>query len=91
MSERSIGVVEGASAALVGAGIVTLALFPLALPLIALTGVALMPFIVVGLALVLIAVPPLLVARWLRRRAWRPRPASSQTDRARAALLGTCG
>jgi hypothetical protein len=60
-----------ASAALVGAGIGPLALFPLALPLIALTVVPLVPFLVIALAFGLVVAvldAPLVVARWLRRR-----------------------
>jgi membrane protein implicated in regulation of membrane protease activity len=57
------------SALLAGAGILTLALFPLAIPAIALTVVALVPFLAVGLAFGVLAAPPLLVARRLGRRA----------------------
>src|SRR6266480_2683348 len=75
MKGGSIDLVEGASAALVGGGIVTLALFPLALPLIALTVVALIPLLVIALAfglVVAVLAAPLLAARWLRRRMGRP-------------------
>jgi hypothetical protein len=48
-------VVEGAVGALVGIGILILALFPLAIPLIALTAVALLPLLVPVLALALVA------------------------------------
>jgi hypothetical protein len=47
--------VEGGSVALVGLGALMLALFPLAIPLIALTTVALIPFLVVALAIGLAA------------------------------------
>lgn len=68
------------SAALAGAGILTVALFPLALPLIALTTVvaiafALMAVVAAGIVAV-VAGPPVLVIRWLARpagRAWLSR------------------
>jgi hypothetical protein len=53
-ANESIGVVEGESAASAGAGMVTLAVCPLAIPLIALTAVALIPFFVAGLAIGLV-------------------------------------
>jgi hypothetical protein len=63
----SIDIVEGASGVLVGAGIVTMALFPLALPLIALIVVAALPLLLVALAVALIvavvAAPILLLRR----------------------------
>ena len=68
MNGRSIGVLEGISAVLTGGGVLSFALFPLAIPLIALTAVALLPLLVVGLALAILAAPPLLAVRWLRRR-----------------------
>jgi hypothetical protein len=62
----------------VGGGILTIALFPLALPIIALTAIALLPFLLVPLAAGLVAaivVVPVLVARGLWRRATgAPRP-----------------
>ena len=69
MNGRSIGILEGVSAVLTGGGVLSFALFPLAIPLLALTAVALLPFLVFGLALAILAAPPLLAARWLRRRA----------------------
>jgi hypothetical protein len=55
----------------VGGGIVTMALFPLALPLIALTAIAVLPLLLIALVPVLlvaaVALPILLV-----RRLWRP-------------------
>jgi hypothetical protein len=64
-------VIEGASRVLVGGGVVTLGLFPLALPLILLLVAAAIPFIVLGLGLALVvavlAAPLLLVRRALRR------------------------
>ena len=74
-SHRSIEVVSGTSVGLVGIGIVTIALFPLALPILILTAVSLIPFLVPVLALGIvgaaIAVPVMLVrrlARWTARR-----------------------
>jgi uncharacterized membrane protein len=78
----SIGVVEGTSAALVGIGVLVLALFPLAIPLLALTAVALIPLLVPVLALALVgavlAAPALLVKRLSRHRrdALRTHPAN---------------
>ena len=69
--QEKLEVIEGASRVLVGGGVVTLALFPLALPLIVLTVVAAVPFVVLGLGLALVAAilatPVLLVRRALRR------------------------
>jgi hypothetical protein len=47
-------------------GVVTAALFPFALPLIALTAVSLLPFLVVPLAIAVVAIPFLLVRRLVR-------------------------
>jgi hypothetical protein len=59
---------------LVGGGIITMALFPLAIPLLALTAVAVIPLLVIplvgGLVAALVAVPVLLV-RGLARRVLR--------------------
>jgi hypothetical protein len=55
----------------VGGGIITIALFPLAIPIIALTAVALLPFALVPLVAALAAavvMPPVLLARGLARR-----------------------
>jgi hypothetical protein len=47
-----------------------------------LTAVALIPFLVVGLALAVVAAPPLLMMRWLRRRArGAPRPTDAPERR----------
>jgi membrane protein implicated in regulation of membrane protease activity len=78
--------VDGVSAALVGGGIVTMALFPLALPIIALTLVALLPLVVIGLALGLIAaviVLPVLLIRHLVRQFPSRRPKAAPRDRRR--------
>ena len=64
-------VADELSAWAVGAGIVTMALFPFALPILVLTGVALLPFLLVplgaGLAVAAVAVPALLVRGLVRR------------------------
>jgi Flp pilus assembly protein TadB len=63
--------VEGTAAANTGLGALTLAFFPLAIPAIALTAVALIPVVVLGLAVglvVAIAAAPLVVVRSLGRR-----------------------
>ena len=59
--------VQGAFAAGTGLGIVTMALFPLAIPLLALTAVALVPLLMIPLIGGLIA-GPFLLLRWLLRR-----------------------
>ncbi len=69
----------------------TFALFPLAIPLIALTVVALLPFLVVGIALAILAAPPLLAARWLRRRAGGDRAGSRRTSEGIEAGKATTG
>jgi hypothetical protein len=74
-------VVDGVSGALVGGGIVTMALFPLALPILALTAVALLPLVLIGLAAGLVGAilaAPILLVRRLARRARRP--AASEAD-----------
>jgi hypothetical protein len=69
------------SAWAVGGGIVTAALFPLAIPILALTAVAALPLALAGgLAAALLALP-VLVARGLVRRAsagWRSRSAAAR-------------
>jgi hypothetical protein len=59
------------SAWAVGGGIITAAVFPLALPILALTGVAMLPFVVVPLAValaaLLVALPALTVRSLVRR------------------------
>lgn len=63
--------VDEASGWLVGGGILTIALFPLALPLLLLTAAVALPFLVIPLVGVLIvavvAAPILLLRRLLRR------------------------
>jgi membrane protein implicated in regulation of membrane protease activity len=64
------GLADELSAWLVGGGILTMALFPLALPIIALTAVAAIPLVLVALALGLVAAvvaAPILLLRRLRR------------------------
>jgi hypothetical protein len=74
------------SAWAVGGGIITAAVFPLALPILALTAVARLPFVVVALAALLVALPALTVRSLVRRaramagtaRAAGPAPAPAQ-------------
>ncbi len=89
-AKSSIDVVEGVSGVLVGAGIITFALFPLALPLIALTAVAVIPFLLpvlaVGLVVAIIALPLLVVRRLRRRRATRAGRRVGSAESSRPAL-----
>ena len=70
--------VDGTLAVAAGAGIVTLALFPLAIPILALTAAALIPLLLIPLAGGLIAAPFLLLRR-LFRRAAVPVPVKGET------------
>jgi membrane protein implicated in regulation of membrane protease activity len=63
----SADLVDGTLAAATGVGILTVALCPLAIPIVALTMVALLPLLIIPLAAGLIALPVLLL-RWLFRR-----------------------
>jgi hypothetical protein len=69
----------------VGIGIVATALFPLAIPIVALTAVALLPLlapvVALGLAAALVALP-IAVARAVGRWALRARSRASATERA---------
>jgi hypothetical protein len=73
-------VVDGTLAAATGLGILTTVLFPLAIPVIALTAVALIPLLLIPLAVGIVAAPFLLVRRLFRRAdaplkataAWEP-------------------
>jgi uncharacterized membrane protein YhaH (DUF805 family) len=60
----------------VGAGIITVALFPLAIPIVALTAVALLPLlvplVVIGVLAGIVAAPVLLVRRLRGRRGSGP-------------------
>jgi hypothetical protein len=61
---------EEASAWAVGGGIITMALFPLALPILLLTAAAVIPLLLLGLAVALVVgvvAGPLLLLRRLRR------------------------
>jgi hypothetical protein len=64
---------DGTLAFAAGAGIVTLALFPLAIPIVGLTAVALIPLLIplllIPLAVGLVAAPFLLLRRLFRRAA----------------------
>jgi hypothetical protein len=65
----------------VGGGIITVALFPLALPIIALTAIAILPLLLIvlvpALLIAAVAVPILLVKRLVRLRAPQPSARSS--------------
>jgi hypothetical protein len=61
--------IDGTLGLLVGGGIVTMALFPLAIPLLALTAVALIPLLLIPLAAGLVAAPFLLLRRLFRTAA----------------------
>jgi hypothetical protein len=61
---------------LVGLGLLTFAIFPLALPVLVLVAASLLPFAVVGLLMVGIVVLPLRLARVVRR-GWSGRSGSA--------------
>jgi membrane protein implicated in regulation of membrane protease activity len=69
-------VIDEVSKWTVGAGILTVALFPLAIPIVALTAIALLPLLVpliaIGVLAAMVAAPVWLVRRLLRRRSSRP-------------------
>jgi hypothetical protein len=67
-----MGVGEYWMAWLVGGGLVTLVLFPLSIPIIALTVVAVLPLLAIPLALAVVAAPVLVLWK-LGRWAFRPR------------------
>jgi Flp pilus assembly protein TadB len=73
-----------ASGWLVGGGLITMVLFPLAIPILALTAIAVLPFVLIPLAVALavavVAVPFLLVLRLGRsaKRALRPTRTAEQ-------------
>jgi hypothetical protein len=84
-------VVDEVSKWTVGLGIVVLALFPLSIPILVLTAVALVPLLVPVLALGIVAGvvagPVLLVRRILRsRRRGRPSPPAAETGPTRGPL-----
>jgi hypothetical protein len=67
---RSIDLIEGTGAALVGGGVVTMALFPLAIPMVALLAVAALPLLLLAVAGALLAAvlaAPVLLLRALWR------------------------
>ncbi len=66
---RPADLVDGTLGLAAGVGILTMALFPLAIPLLALTAVALVPLLLIPLAGGLIAAPFLLLRRLFRRAA----------------------
>jgi hypothetical protein len=61
-------IVDETAPLLVAGGIIVMALFPLALPLIALTALLVVPLVVVALAASLLAAPVVVVWRLARRR-----------------------
>jgi uncharacterized membrane protein affecting hemolysin expression len=66
----------------VGLGIVTMALFPLALPILILTAVALLPLLAPVLVIAVLAAPVLLARKLLRgRRGRRKRSGPLEGDR----------
>jgi hypothetical protein len=67
-------VLEEASTWLVGGGILTMALFPFAVPILLLTALLLLPLALLALPLAL----PVLALRLIRRRGTRPGPADSE-------------
>jgi hypothetical protein len=82
----STEILEGASTVLVGGGIVTMALFPLALPLIILTAAAAVPLVLLAVAsgvLVAAAALPILLVRSVVRAAVRARPPRGAGERGR--------
>ena len=63
----------------VGLGIVGVALFPLSIPILVLTAVALAPFALLAVPLIVVALPAMLLRRALRgRRRGRPSPPASE-------------
>jgi hypothetical protein len=61
----------------VGAGVVTVALFPLAIPIIVLTAVALLPLLIPLVAVGILAVPILVLRRLTRIKLGRRWPTSA--------------
>jgi hypothetical protein len=80
-SPTTAELVDEANGWAVGGGVVTMALFPLAIPLLALTVVAVIPLLVIGLAAGLVAAvvaaPILLLVRLARAIRRLPRPTRS--------------
>ena len=59
---------DASTALLVGGGIITMSLFPFALPAIVMAAVLALPFVLGGLAVGVVAAPVLLVRRLTRSR-----------------------
>jgi hypothetical protein len=74
-------VVDEVSKWTVGLGILGVALAPLALPITVLTAAALLPLLVVPLALAIVAAPALLVRGLVRRVRQRRERSSSRSER----------
>ena len=66
-SRSTADLVDGTMGLAAGLGIITMSLFPLAIPLLALTAVALIPLLLIPLAAGLIAAPFLLLRRMFRK------------------------
>jgi hypothetical protein len=85
-------VIEEVSTWTVGLGIVTMALFPLSLPILILTAVFLAPLVLPLIAIGILALPVLLVRRVLRairkRRAPKGPPRTSEPESAAPWLEG---
>ena len=71
--------VDGTLGLAAGLGILTMALFPLAIPVLALTAVALIPLLLIPLAAGLIAAPFLLLRRLFRQALFVRRERRRQT------------
>ncbi len=85
--QPTTNLLETASDFLVGGGIVTMALFPLAIPMVALLIVAALPLLVVGAAVAIVGVvlaAPVLLARG----AWRRLAPIASRRRERPAIRG---
>ena len=80
--EPTLEVASGVLAGITSGGVITFALFPLALPIVILTVVALAPLALIGI----LAAPIVLLVRMLRRRRGSrpprpPRVSSGRSDR----------
>lgn len=79
----------------VGGGIIILALFPLALPILLLTAFAVLPLLLpalaAGLLIGIVALPMLLVRRLRRRVTWAPPPKERGRSRPWPARPGAAG
>jgi len=81
-------VADQANALAAGLGLVTVTLFPFALPLVLLCIAPLLPLIVVGLLLAAILYPPLRLFRYLTRKRRSALPARASVDSFRPSSPG---